>query len=212
MVSHFLNLLKKRFNFTSANKGLSTGRQGFTLIELIVSVGIMITITTVILANYATFNKRIRLEGASQEIASVVREAQAYGVSKKITSVSGAVSYGVNFDINYPGRVIVFSDNDDGGSYTAGEEVEIFNIQSSDRIKQICVNQKIIFPPPCPGAGSANVIDVIYKRSNIYADITSNPVQPFISDAEIMFRSAGESANGVKVIVWKSGQVSVEAE
>lgn len=205
MASYLLNLLKKRFNFAKA-------KNGFTLIELIISVGIMVMVTTVILANYATFNKRIKLEGASQEIVSIVREAQSYGVGNKLDFSSGSVAYGVNFDINSPGRVIVFSDNDDGGSYTVGEEVETFNIQSSDRIKQICINQKTIFPPPCSGAGSVNVIDVIYKRSNIYADIKSVPAQPFISDAEIMFRSAGETANGVKVIIWKSGQVSVEAE
>jgi len=220
MISYLLNLLKlkKRFNFAKANSGLSAGRQGlsadkhgFTLIELIVSIGIMVMVTTVILANYSTFNKRIKLEGVTQEIVSIVREAQAYGIGNK-SITGGNFAYGVHFDIDYPGQISIFSDDNDNGVYNTGEEVETFNIESSDRIWQICVNQKTQIPDSCPGVGSVDTIDVVYKRSKIYADIESYPAKAFISDAVILFRSAGETANGVKIIIWKSGQVSVEAE
>ncbi|MCR4284011.1 MAG: type II secretion system GspH family protein [Parcubacteria group bacterium] len=209
MVSHLLNLLKKRLK-SQGRQTMPIGRQGFTLIELIVSVGIMVMVTTVILANYTTFNKKIKLEGVTQEIVSIIREAQAYGISNKIISGPGSsVAYGVHFDMALPDTVIIFSDSNADNNYTVGEEEEIFKVQSSDRIKQICINQKITSPFACPGAGSVNTADVIYKRSSIYANINDDDA---ISDTMILFRSAGETANGVKVIVWKSGQVSVEAE
>lgn len=203
MFSRIINLLKKRL-------GLPAGRHGFTLIELIVSVGIMIMVTTVILANYTTFNKKIKLEGVTQEIVSIIREAQAYGISNKIVSGPGSSSaYGVHFDMAFPDTVIIFSDDDGDNIYDNGEEVETFKIQSSDRIIQICKNQKITTPLACPGAGSVNTVNVIYKRSDIYAIINDDIG---VSDAVMLFRSAGESANGAKIVVWKSGQVSIESE
>ena len=88
----------------------SEKKSGFTLIELIVSIGIMIIITSVILANYTTFNKRIKLEGATQEIASIIRQAQAYGLSSKLSPSPVSTAYGVHFDTSYPDSVTIFYD------------------------------------------------------------------------------------------------------
>ncbi len=181
---------------------------GFTLIELVITVGIMIVVTTVVLFNYTTFNKRIKLEGVTQEIASIVRETQAYGIGNKVIAGTSN-SYGVHFDTVNPYQVIVFFDDDGDGVYNSGIDTieETFTMQSSSRIAQICINQKAITPDPCTYAILS--IDVIYKRSDIYATIGGNPTT---SDAVIFFRSVGETAGGVKVVIWKSGQVSVEAE
>ncbi len=188
----------------------SEKKSGFTLIELIVSIGIMIIITSVILANYTTFNKRIKLEGATQEIASIIRQAQAYGLSSKLSPSPVSTAYGVHFDTSYPDSVTIFYDLSPKDYTYSGssEDEEVFKIQSFDRIAQICVNQKTASPPACPGAGSVNLLDVIYERSKIFAQINNDSS---ISDAEITFRSVGET-KGVRVVIWKSGQVSVEAE
>lgn len=191
------------------NFNLKKNSGGFTLIELIVSVGILVIITTIILANYTTFNKRIKLEGVTQEIASIIRQAQAYGMSSK-RYLPSTNSYGVHFDINSPDSIIMFYDFDGDHLYDgSAEDEEVFKIQSSDRISQICVKKTVAPLFSCPGTASVDTLDVVYERSKIFAQINNDDA---ISSAEIIFRSAGETSGGVKIIIWRSGQVSVEPE
>lgn len=73
-------------------KTLSMKRQlnksGFTLIELIVAVGILILILSVGMANYITFNKRQKLNSTASEIQSYIQLAQSKAESSEIPAVA----------------------------------------------------------------------------------------------------------------------------
>ena len=56
---------------------------GFTLIEMLVSTGIMLLIMTVVLAGYPRFKARSTLSAAAREIALLIRETQVYGLAVK---------------------------------------------------------------------------------------------------------------------------------
>ena len=56
---------------------------GFTLIEMLVSIGIVSLIMAVVFFNYGTFNDDLALTSAGQELSIAVRQAQSYGLSVK---------------------------------------------------------------------------------------------------------------------------------
>ncbi|MDQ5962600.1 MAG: Type secretion system protein [Patescibacteria group bacterium] len=80
---------KRRFSFPS--------KPGFTVIELVVSLGIMVTIMTAVFANYPESNIRVNLALLAHTITLSVREAQLRGtaIESQDLSVGG---YGVFFD------------------------------------------------------------------------------------------------------------------
>ncbi|MBX4197823.1 prepilin-type N-terminal cleavage/methylation domain-containing protein [Candidatus Parcubacteria bacterium] len=56
-------------------------RAGFTFVELIVSVAIILIISSIVLFQYKEYNNDVTLKGISNEIALALREAQVYATS-----------------------------------------------------------------------------------------------------------------------------------
>ncbi len=57
--------------------------RGFTMIELLVSLGIILLITSVVLLGQNSFNKNLVLMDTTYTIASTVRQAQIFGLSSR---------------------------------------------------------------------------------------------------------------------------------
>lgn len=70
---------------------------GFTLIELMVTVVIMTVLMSFMLANYNTGGAAYRVENATQEVASLVRKAEAFSNASKKFSNQLPGGYGVSF-------------------------------------------------------------------------------------------------------------------
>ena len=64
-------------------------QRGFSLIELVVAVGIMTLINIMIFASYPEFSQKMALKRTSEEIALIVRQAQAYALGIKRTASGG---------------------------------------------------------------------------------------------------------------------------
>jgi type II secretory pathway pseudopilin PulG len=91
-------------------------QEGFTLVELLVSVGIFVMMTTLFVTKYGTFNQNVLLTNLAYDVALTIRTAQTYGLSIKGTGVSNDIrvfqnSYGVSFSTQAPDneRIILFS-------------------------------------------------------------------------------------------------------
>jgi type II secretory pathway pseudopilin PulG len=84
---------------------------GMTLIELIVSMGIIVFITAIFVANYRSANKRTDLIMASQSLVSDFHRAQnnALGLLKYGDEVP-AGGWGVSFNLNNKTQYVVFAD------------------------------------------------------------------------------------------------------
>ena len=90
--------------------------QGFTLIEMMVVVAIMIIITAVVLANFPGFRARTSLDLVAQEVAITIRQAQEYAVGTRNTGQFPFPSFGVYFAPITSGPLTTFFIYGDQGS------------------------------------------------------------------------------------------------
>lgn len=190
--------------------------RGFTMIELVVSVGIFVVMTTIILANYQKFLNTVSLSTLASQIAVSIRQAQVYGQNVREFGAGSNTfpSYGVFFDSNIVDSFVLFGDIIGGDKQyngiacgTAGTEcLEKFNIQSRATIVRLCGNMKT-GPTEC-GLSSLNIA---FTRPNPDASIigVSGGVSKVYADAEIILNAVGETAQKT-VVVWASGQIATE--
>ncbi len=84
---------------------------GFSMVELMISIGIFMLITGILLANFPSFSSKISLENLAYEIALSIREAQIYGLSVKQFGTGGFdYGYGIHFDNTDYNSFILFAD------------------------------------------------------------------------------------------------------
>ncbi|MEX2010251.1 MAG: prepilin-type N-terminal cleavage/methylation domain-containing protein [Parcubacteria group bacterium] len=108
----------------SFNKKLPLIR-GFTLTELMVSMGIVASIISIIVLRQDDYTEGVALQNQAADIGLSIREAQTYGISvKQFTPGSGEEfppGYGVEFDITGAGSksaYILFADRNGDGIYS----------------------------------------------------------------------------------------------
>ena len=87
------------FLFCKVKKIKRNSQSGFTLIELMVTIGIIILMTAVLMQRYSSFNNVVILKSQAYELALDVREAQVFGVSTRGTSNSYREAFGISFDL-----------------------------------------------------------------------------------------------------------------
>lgn len=91
--------------------------QGFTLIELMVSIGIMMIMTAVLFSGYPESITRIGLANTAHKVSLLIREAQVRGSSIDSRSGLNVVSgYGVYVNSAVTNSLILFSDFIDSAS------------------------------------------------------------------------------------------------
>ena len=219
--------------------------RGFTMVELMVTVGIFTIISALLLANYPSFSSRIVLENVAHEIGLSVRQAQSYGLNVRVNIGTGQAifpPYGVHFsfsgvsqddptdekkfmlfadllpDVNNPTSNNKRYDGASGCDVSGGECVELFTIQSSEKIVALCGNLKSSGATlenwqSVPGADcSLTALDIVFTRPDPDATITGESVVAgeavSFSDAEIVV--ASPRGDKKTVVVWQTGQIAVE--
>lgn len=187
------------------------GNGGFTIFETIVVVGIMVIVASLILANYPGFNERLGVRRATEEIASSVRQTQAYGLGvKEFGTGSGRFpGYGLYFDKSVPNSYVFFADiplsPGQPGNYQydgSSEKISEINITGGVQIADLCANQKQATIGPC---GLAN-LTAIYLRPQPQVTLKSGG----FSYADIEIKIMGPRGTTKTIILWLSGQVSIE--
>lgn len=173
--------------------------KGFTLLEVLVTLSIVVIVASLIFANYPKFKEGISLKKTSQEIALTIREAQNYALSVK--EFEGKYeSYGVHFEISSPKSYFIFSDlNGDNKYDSPGEKVKEFIIQTNDKILDLCGYDTGYV---C----DQNYLDIIFMRPTPVVTLKSD-IKDY-SGVKIVITSPRNKEKSV--IVWMSGQVSIE--
>ena len=93
----------------------SLSRQGgFTLIEMLVVLAIIIIVTAIALAGQSGFNRTEALNNVAYDIGLSLRQAESYGVANVINGVGSDVGnnipYGLYFKANKPSSYVFFAD------------------------------------------------------------------------------------------------------
>lgn len=150
---------------------------GFTMVELLVSVGIFTLMTGVVLARYKTFGTNALFVNASEDVMLALRQAQVYGAGTKgstvvcppVTGTSFDCSYGVHFSANVPHGFISFVDSNDDGVYDAGEEIETKTWNNAISVTGIKCGLTTV---DCSGSvANPTPMDITFKRPNPDAHI-----------------------------------------
>ena len=187
---------------------LHATQAGFTLVELVVVMAILVVISSIVLVNYNRFGSQTLLRNLAYDIALSVREAQVYGISaRSFRGAEFAVGHGVFFDLT-EGDDFFFLYTDVNGdnffSSASTEWVETFTIGRGYRIDRLCV----------PSGASENcaitVLDMLFKRPEPDAIIRASSGSGFtVHDrARIVVTSPQEQR--LSVLVETTGQISVQ--
>lgn len=95
--------------FHSHNDPASKLSAGFTLVELLVVLAIIVTITSVVLTSQSSFNKTLILANTAYDVALSLRSAATYGLGGHAISML-PTGYGMHFELSTPGSFTLFAD------------------------------------------------------------------------------------------------------
>ena len=181
---------------------------GFSLIELMVTIGIVMLVTGLVMVRYSSFNSTVVLRSQAYELALDIREAQVFGVSVGGNSGSFRLAYGIYIDLQSPNTYLLFQDISGGTSkmYDIGEEVgERYTIDPRFSISSICTTVGGI--ETCDTAQSAHA-SIAFKRPDFDAVITTDSVAN--PDQITLIISTNDGTASQRVVVYSSGQISVQ--
>ncbi|OGF74443.1 hypothetical protein A3J56_00400 [Candidatus Giovannonibacteria bacterium RIFCSPHIGHO2_02_FULL_46_20] len=189
--------------------------RGFTLVELVVVIGIVSLISTVTLANFPNFRDRIALNKESGKVAAALRNAQSFSLGvRQFASFPGPQgacdevfqsnfpSYGVSFTAGDSAYYLFGDVNCNVGRDEGAEEVESFILEGGVRIQEICVD----IDDETPTCG-VPWTDVVYARPFPQVKISSEAGSHASVQLNLQSR---DGATGRHVIIRNTGQVSVE--
>jgi len=191
--------------------------RGFTLVELMVTIGIFVMMTALVLARYDSFGTGTILTNMAYDIALTIRQSQTYGLSVRRVDNSTndfSAAYGVHFnDATDVRKFILFIDSNKDEFYTSDNDisVSVYNLKQGAKIKNICVGTGT----SCNNTDVTD-IDITFKRPNPEAIIcakngTNNYLGCTWKYAKITITSANSSSDR-EIYVTKSGEISLERD
>lgn len=199
--------------------------------ELVVTVGIFIVITSVALANYPQFSGRLALARIAREMALSIRQAQIYGVAvREFPKGSGEYPpYGIYFSKDEPKQFIFFGDSEGttpndsllgnrryDGTFdcpVSEECLEKIVLRGNEYIKDICLVRGSGLEE-CNPSGVRDV-SILFRRPDPEALISNNVAKGEVgytqySAARIILTSERFPDKEKVIRVWLTGQISIE--
>jgi type II secretory pathway pseudopilin PulG len=202
---------------------------GFSLIELIVAIGIFIVLTSVLLFNYNKFGNRLTLDILSHQIAGWIRDAQVSAMSVRIdrTGAGKYPGYGVHFDATPADAFIYFADtyapdkqyNAVSGACGAAlaECEKQIKILQKNRVELICGAATTPTKPQgrCPvGFEELLAADIVFIRPNPDANIIGRylPASPVATTSYSHVNITIVTPIGYRRTIgaWTTGQIYVQ--
>lgn len=192
------------------NRKKSFKTRGFTLVELLVTISIMIVVMNVVLFNQNDFNRSVDFTNRITEVVNNIREARISALG--VYSADGAEAYGVHFERGGEEyRFISYVINEDGNLDEVVGATREVSLELGPRLGSI--NIESISNNGLP----ENEIYIIFKRPNPQAIIITS--EPFslngidcesvncLENVEIVFKLEDVEK---KIIINNQGQISTQ--
>lgn len=200
--------------------------RAFTIVELIVSVGIFALLTTLLIGKYGTFNQSVLLTNLAYDVALTIRNAQTYGLNVKSKPTAGGAAYtsgtydeikagfqygyGVHFVASADGsdpnskKMIFYADNETQPSFENGTVIATYTLRNGAYISSVCA-QQTEGGANCISSSSPNGgIDVAFRRPD------PDAIFPDTANATIVTITVKTTSGQTKnIIVRKTGQIAV---
>ena len=191
-------------------------KKGFTVIELLVSTGIIIVIMGMVFVGYPRFKARSSLAALAREIGLLIREAQVYGLAVKEfpEREEEFPPYGIHISADRPKEIILFGDLKEGsasgvpnGLYESGdgcgsestECIRRVTIAGPEFIDKICVDEIC----------DIKELNISFRRPDPEALIVTDIPSPRYNAGTIYLRSAKDTREERLIRVWITGQISI---
>ncbi len=174
--------------------------RGFTLVEMMVVLSIMVIITTISLLGQSTFNRSMVLTDIAYTVAFSIREAQALGISSRRQGTVLDAGYGVHFNSGSAGSYSLFADTNPPEPGDTGRPIDCpghpnvpgghpeakpgncvqtsddtivrsYNLNNGFLIKSFCGTRTSNGQTVCNGTGIA-YLDILYLRPNTQSIIS----------------------------------------
>ncbi len=84
--------------------------RGFTLIEMLVVLAIIVIVTAIAVTGQSAFNKTLLLTDTAYNVAFSARQAQSYGLASRQFGTVQNAGYGLHFSNATPGQYTLFAD------------------------------------------------------------------------------------------------------
>jgi prepilin-type N-terminal cleavage/methylation domain-containing protein len=189
--------MKQAMNLFKTNRHQQTTSRGFTLMEMVVTVGIFALISTVVIVRNAQFDNETLLQNLAFDVALSVRQAQQFGVNVRATEGVFSGSYGIHFDAGSP-TYFMFTDIDENGVFDEGELLETYTLGRGATIGAIC-------DPSSKGGCDEEDLDVVFRRPDPDAVINNGA----LSQATVELVSG--RGDGSRIIsIESTGQISIK--
>ena len=208
--------------------------RGFTLIEMLVVLAIIVVISAIVFTGENNFNRSFFITNTVYDVALTLRQAQTYGLSSQAYGATQNAGYGIYISNESPSTYVMFADvggsdppdNCDTGTAGtptakpgnclydgAGEQVQSFTLGNGFAITNFCI---------VPASGSANcytpaddptqALSMVFSRPNEDAIINtvsgSGSATVATSACFTISDSVGDSRY---VSVAQSGRVAIAA-
>ena len=195
--------------------------RGFTLIELIVSLGIFAIMTALVVAKYGNFNQTVLFTNLAYDTALVIRTAQTYGLSvrREGTGIGDFQhAYGVQVTTRSSGsenkEIILYSDSNDSKKYEPSDTVvSRYNIKRGAYISETCTltsGTETCWESSGPSASVNHNVNITFKRPDPNAVIYRGGNTTVPSASRLRIELTGTDGSTRNVIVMSNGQISVE--
>src|SRR3989344_3836879 len=201
---------------------LKASTRGFTLIELVAVMGIIIIVTSVTLANNSRFGGTVLLQNLAYDMALSIRQAQVYGIAVRGYSANNfTAGYGMHFSTSEAGgstRYELFADaiNSNGLFDDVAENVSPSPYAIG---RGYYISGLSVLEVGAPTETPVTTIDILFKRPEPDACISMGGVSAINGNgkcvggkerARITVTSPrGESKS---ILVEATGQISVEQQ
>lgn len=84
--------------------------RGFSVVELLVALGILLIITTIVVTGQSNFNRSLIVTDTAYTVAFSLRQAQSLGLSSRKFGTTQNAGYGVHFISGTPTSYTLFAD------------------------------------------------------------------------------------------------------